>query len=114
MRSPALLLGAALAAALWSGCSNQSSPESATPKTVSLGTVELSSGQASRHDLGGGTVCVLTARSLGADSLELIAVLEKSGRRLASTRAGPITADHPFNISFGNTHVELTPHMSGR
>ena len=111
MRSRTLLLGVMLAAGLVAGCSKHSAQESAAPKMVDLGTVELSSGQPSRHDLGGKVVCVLTAQSLGADSLQLIAVLEKSGQKVSSTRAGPITADRPLELSFGDIHVGLTPHM---
>ena len=114
MRSQTLLLlGVALAAAvsLLAGCSKHSSQESTTPKAVNLGTVELSSGQPSRHDLGGGAVCVLTATPLGANSLELIATLEKSGRTVATTRRAPAMADSPLDLALGDIHVGLTPHM---
>ena len=111
MRSRTLLLGMALAASLLAGCSKHPAQESATPKSVDLGTVELSSGVASRHDLGGGAVCVLTAAPLDAGSLELNAVLEKSGRKVSSTRIAPAEADRPLAISFGDIHVGLTPHL---
>jgi hypothetical protein len=111
MRSRTLLLGMALAASLLAGCSKHSAQESGTPKLVDLGTVELSPGQPSRHDLGGGAVCVLTAQPLGAGTLELFAVLEKSGRQVATTRRAPTQADVPLDIAFGEIHVGLTPHM---
>lgn len=106
-----LLLAMAMAASLWAGCSRHSPPESAAPKFVSLGVVELSSGMPSRHDLGGGTVCVITVEPLGPGNVELSAILEKSGQKVASTRALPVMTDHPLEISFGDTRVGLVPHM---
>jgi hypothetical protein len=111
MGTRALLLGVALAAALWAGCSKHSSEESAPPQSVDLGTVELSAGQPSRHDLGNGAVCVITATPMGVNSLELIVALEKSGRQVASSRIVPAKADRLYHISVGHVKIEMTPHM---
>ncbi len=100
-----------LAILLFSGCSRQTPQESAPPKFVSLGTVELSSGTPSRHDLGGGTWCVITVQPLGPGNIELFGVLEKSGKQVASTRAAPVTTDQPLEISFGDTRIGLVPHL---
>src|ERR1039458_2354411 len=54
MKSWTFLLGMALAACLFAGCSKHASQEAAAPKIVPLGTVELSPGQPSRQDLGDG------------------------------------------------------------
>jgi hypothetical protein len=105
-----LLLGVALAVSLVAGCSKHSS-DAGTPQSVNLGTVELSPGQPSRNELGGGNVCVITGTPLGADNLELIVVLEKSGRKLASTRRAPTPADRPLQVSLGSIQIELIPHM---
>ena len=111
MKSWTFLLGMVLAACLFAGCSKHASQEAAAPKIVPLGTVELSPGQPSRQDLGDGAVCVITATPLGADSLELIASLEKSGKQVTATRIAPATADRPLDISLGAFRIGLTPHM---
>jgi hypothetical protein len=112
MKSLRRLLGALLAACvLTGGCSKPGTPEAAPPKVFDLGMVELSPSQPSRHDLGGGAACVFTAKPLDSSSLELIAVLEKSGKRVSSTRAGPINTDRPLELSFGDIRVLLTPHI---
>lgn len=100
-----------LAVPLLSSCSRHSPPESLAPKFVSLGVVELSYNTPSRHDLGDGAVCVLTAAPLDPGSFELSAVLEKSGRKVASSRALPVMTDHPLEISFGDIRVGLVPHI---
>ena len=107
----ALLLTTMLAICVWAGCSKHATREADPPKAFDLGTVELSPGQSSRRDLGGGAACVFTATPLDSSSLELVAVLENSGKRVSSTRAGPINADRPLEISFGDIHVLLTPHI---
>ena len=101
-----------LAAALLSGCSKNSPPSaSATPKSVTLGVVELAYNTPNRQDLGGGTVCVFTALPMDAASFELIAVIEKSGKKVASSRTAPTAIDQPLKISFGTINVELVPHI---
>jgi hypothetical protein len=111
MKPHRLLFGLALATCLLAGCSKHPAQESGTPKLVDLGTVELTAGQPSRKDLGGGSVCVLTAQPLGPGTLELVAVLEKSGKEVATTRRAPTQIDVPLDLAFGEVHVGLTPHM---
>jgi hypothetical protein len=114
MRFRIWLLAMVVVAGVVAGCSKKQSgseQESAGPKQVDLGTVQLTSGQPSRHELGGKSVCVLTALPLDAHSIELIAVLEKNGKKVSSTRVSPATTDRPMDISFGDIHVGLTPHM---
>jgi hypothetical protein len=106
-----LVVALAAAASLLAGCSKQSAQDSAVPKSVNLGTVELSPGQPSRHDLGDGIMCVLTAEPLGADRLQLVAVLEKSGQKAGSSRVAPIMADQPLQISLKGFKIDLTPHL---
>jgi|ERR1041385_3366973 hypothetical protein len=111
MRLRILWLAAALIASLAGGCSKGKSSDSGPPSIVNLGDVELTYGKASRHDLGGGTTCVLRADPLGPGNVELVSTLEKSGKEVASSRAAPVTAGQPLEISFGSTRVTVTPHI---
>jgi hypothetical protein len=102
----------AMGALVLAGCSKKdAATDSATPKSVSLGVVELSDGAPSRQDLGDGAVCVLTATKMDQISFELIAVLERAGKKVASTRVAPAMADKPLELSFGSIRIGLVPHM---
>ncbi len=106
-----LFLSLILVAAL-AGCSkNSSSSATAEPKSVNLGAVELNYSSPTRADLGNGATCVLTARPLDAQSFELLADLEKSGKKVASTRVMPARIGTPLDLSFGDTRVQLTPQI---
>jgi hypothetical protein len=111
MKPGKFLLGVALAACVLAGCSKSSSQGSGTAKSVNVGTVELTSGQPNRQDLGDGMACVFTAQPLGPGTFELVAVLEKSGKTIATTRKAPTQADVPLDLAFGETHVGVTPHL---
>jgi len=101
-----------LLATLLSACSkSSSSAESAAPQSVSLGAVELAYDVASRQDLGNDRVCVLTARPLDRGNIELLAVLEKGGKSIGSTRVLPAKIGAPLQLSFGNVQVQLTPQI---
>jgi len=107
-----LLLALFLLASLSSGCSKNSSASStAAPKSVNLGALELTYDVANRQDLGGGAMCVLTARPLDRQSFELLADLEKSGKKIASTRVIPARIGAPLEISFGDVRVQFTPQI---
>jgi hypothetical protein len=56
-------------------------------------------------------VCILTAQPIDPNSIELSAVLEKPGQKVASTRALPVLLNRVLEISFGTVHVELTPQI---
>ncbi len=112
MRLLKLFVGVMLSAGLLTGCSkHESAKEAGTPKSVNLGTIELSSGQPSRHDLGDGFACIITASSLDASSLEVISALEKAGKKISSTRSAPVLPDRPLDVSFGDIQVQFTPHL---
>jgi hypothetical protein len=107
-----LILPFSLLALFLSACSkSSSSAESAAPQSVSLGAVELAYDVASRQDLGNDRVCVLTARSLDRGNIELLAVLEKGGKSIGSTRVLPAKIGAPLQLSFGNVQVQLTPQI---
>jgi hypothetical protein len=71
--------------------------------------VELTYGVGSHHDLGGGKDCVITAQPLDRDSIELNSVLEKAGKKIASTRMAPARIGIPLDLSFGDVRVQLIP-----
>jgi hypothetical protein len=76
---------------------------------VNLGDVELSYNTPIRRDLGEGVVCEFLAAPLDANSFELSAVLEKSGKKVASTRVIPATPGSPLDLAFGNFRVGIVP-----
>jgi hypothetical protein len=101
-------------ALLWTGCSKNSASDSAaasSPRSFNLGTLELASDVANRQDLGNGQVCVVTAHAMGAQNLQLVASLEKEGKKIASTRTGPVPSGAPLEISFGDVRVQFTPQI---
>ncbi len=98
-----------LAVTILLGCSKR--PVDAPPKSLDLGVVQLVYGTPSRHELGNGEVCVLRAESLGAGTAELIAVLEKSGKEVSSTRVAPANIGRPLELSLGNFRIQLTPQV---
>jgi hypothetical protein len=71
----------------------------------------LSYNTAERRDLGDGAVCVLTAAPMDANSCELVAVLEKSGKKVASSRIAPASLDRPMEVSFGDIRVGMILHI---
>ena len=115
MTSRILLLAFMLAALVGSGCSRKSSSESAAVSgpPINLGAVELAYGVPARQDLGGKNICIITAQSLDRDSIEITAVLEKSGKQVATTRALPVKIGVPLELSFGEVRVQLTPQIKG-
>ena len=96
---------------LIAGCSKNSSSQSAAPQSFNLGSVELTYGMANRQDLGTSATCVLTAQPLDRQSFELLADLEKSGKKIASTRVMPAKIGVPLQLSFGTVLVQLTPQI---
>jgi len=97
---------------LFAGCSkNSSSSQSAAPQSFNLGPVELTYDTPSRKDLGNGSSCVLTARSMDQQNCELLADLEKSGKKIASSRVMPAKIGAPLELSFGTVIVQLTPQI---
>jgi len=99
----------ALVAVPISGCSKKPSSDNSTqPEAVNLGTVEVTYGSPSRHDLGGGRTCVLTAQPMDRDNCELVAVVEKGGKKVASTRVAPARLNAPLDLSLGMVQIQLT------
>ena len=105
------LLGGIFSICLLAGCSKQAPIDVSAPKDVALGVVEFTAGQPSRHDVGDGKVCIITVTALDASTLELIAVLEKAGKQVASARVSPAASDRPVDLSLADVQLHLTPHM---
>lgn len=101
----------ALTASLWVGCSKGGSQDLGTPKTVALGTVELTYGTPTRQDLGDKVTCVLSAQPLSAGNMELVVALEKAGKQVAITRASPAPIDQPLHLVLRGYTIDLTPHV---
>jgi hypothetical protein len=53
----------------------------------------------------------LTAAPMDANSCELVAVLEKSGKKVASSRIAPASLDRPMEVSFGDIRVGMILHI---
>ena len=113
MRYKSFVLAALLTGLLFSGCSKNSAPPPASSeaKPVNLGTVELSYNTPEKKDLGDGSVCILTAGQLDAANCELVAVRERAGRKMGTSRTAPAPLDKPLEISFGSVRVSLVVHI---
>src|ERR1035437_6724078 len=76
------LIIAALLASLFTGCSKHSPSAAAGSKVTALGVVEVSDGVQSRHDLGGGRVCLITPAIRKDGSIFLALQIEEAGKVL--------------------------------
>ena len=84
-------------------------------KIPDLGVVEVSDGIQSRHDLGGGRVCIIMPTILKDGSILLSMRIEESGELRASPRV-QTKNDMPVSISIGEAGgeeigVALTPRL---
>jgi hypothetical protein len=92
------------------GCFKPSPDAAARPKFCDLGVVEVSDGIQSRHDLGGGRVCVI-APTIQKDGIILLSMrIEESGKLLQTLKA-KTRSDMAFQMSVGDIGVGLTPHI---
>src|ERR1035438_10324082 len=108
MKNRTSLIALALLALAFAGCSKHSSAAAvAHPKVYDLGVVEVSDGIQSRHDLGGGRVCIITPAIQKDGSVFLSMSVEESGKVLASPRA-QTKSDVPVVISIGDIRFGLT------
>ena len=113
MKNRISLIALALLALAFAGCSKHSPAAAVThPKVYDLGVVEVSDGIQSRHDLGGGRVCIITPAIQKDGSVLLSMSVEESGNVLASPRA-QTRSDMPVQISVGDIGIGLTPHIKG-
>jgi len=75
-----------------------------------LGVVEVSDGIQSRHDLGGGRICLVTPTVQKDGSLLLALRIEAAGKLLSEPKV--ITKpDRAFEVSVGDVGVGFTPHL---
>jgi hypothetical protein len=105
----ASLTALALLALTFVGCSKHSRDATvAGPQVRDLGVVEVSDGVQSRHDLGGGRVCVITPAIQKDGSVLLSMSIEESGKVLAKPRA-QTRSGVPFQVSIGDIGIGMTP-----
>jgi PBP1b-binding outer membrane lipoprotein LpoB len=111
MKYLSVVFGIVLGIGLLTGCSKQAAQENKPPRVLTLGTVELTANEPSRHDAGEGETCVIKASPMGAASLELVISLEKGGKQISSSRVAPAQSGVPVNMSLADVQVQLTPRM---
>ena len=101
-----------LALALTFASCSKRSPDAtvAAPKVHDLGVVEVSDGVQSRHDLGGGRVCIITPAIQKDGSVLLSMRVEKSGKLLQQMRA-QTKSDVPFQITSGDIGIGMNPRI---
>jgi hypothetical protein len=109
MKYRASIIALALLALTFVGCSTHSPGATvAGPKVQDLGVVEVSDGVQSRHDLGGGRICIVTPAVQKDGSVLLSMSIEESGKVLARPRA-QTRSGVPFQISAGDIGIGMTP-----
>ena len=104
------LIALALLALTFTGCSKQPDATFARPKVQDLGVIEVSGGIQSRHDLGGGRICIVTPAIQKDGSVLLSMSIEESGKVLANPRA-QTRSDMRVLISAGDISIGMTPHI---
>ena len=111
MKNRTSLIALTLLALAFAGCSKHS-PDAAVarPKVYDLGVVEVSDGIQSRHDLGGGRVCIISPAIQNDGSVLLSMRVEESGKLLQLMRAHT-RSDIPFQMSVGDLSIGMNPHI---
>ena len=95
----------------FAGCSKPSSAAAtARPHVYDLGVVEVSDGVPSRHDLGGGRVCIATP-TVQKDGTVLIAMRVEEAGKLSQLLRVQTRSDMPFQISVGDLSIGMNPHI---
>jgi hypothetical protein len=111
MKNRASLIALTLLALTFAGCSKHSPAAAATgPKVYDLGVVEVSDGIQSRHDLGGGRVCIITPAIQKDGSVLLSMRIEESGKLLKLMRA-QTGNDLAFQMTAGDLSIGMKPHI---
>ena len=111
MKCRTALIAVALLAFTFASCSKHSPDATvAGPKVQDLGVVEVSDGVQTRHDLGGGRVCIITPTIQKDGSILLSMRVEESGKLLQQMRA-QTKPDVPFRISVGDINIGMNPRI---
>jgi hypothetical protein len=115
MRTPHIVTGAALIAALIVGCSKSPSEQSHHPKlpagTVDLGAVELVPQKPAQFSLGVGKSCILTGKQLaGAVQVKVVLfVTNADGRVEHSSGYVEVSPGRHTVMNIGSVPVGFTP-----
>ena len=110
MKHRTSLIALTLLVLAFAGCSKHSPDAAARSKVYDLGVVEVSDGIQSRHDLGGGRVCIITPAIQKDGSVLLSMRVEESGKLLQLMRA-QTRSDMPFQMSVGDLSIGMKPHI---
>ena len=94
------LITAALLVSLFTGCSKHSS-DLAAASIQDLGVVEVLDGIQSRHDLGGGRVCIVTPAIRKDGSVLLVLQIEESSKLLMSRSEIITDPDQSAEVTVG-------------
>ena len=105
------LITAALLASLFTGCSKHSPSAATDPKVGALGVVEVTDGVQSRHDLGGGRVCLITPAIRKDGGVFLALQIEEAGKVLEPKGEIITDRDRPAEVTVGTINIKLTPHI---
>lgn len=95
------------------GCSKQAQGKATAPsKVYDLGVVEISDGIQTKHDLGDGTVCVITPALQKDGTMILNMRLEESGRLLTKCRAHFDKGTTGFTMRDGDFSITMKPRVN--
>ena len=105
----------ALTGLLLVGCSKHSTndPNPPSPKTSTLGTVDLTNQSPVRYDLGGGKACTITAKLVDDGIHDVSVAIEATdasgnSKVLGTPRARPLPGQ-PVTVGVGDITVSFTP-----
>ncbi len=103
----------AFAALVVAGCAAPPGPKLApkTPQITQLGSVNVSNGAMSQHDLGEGRVCIIQPTVLPDGTVKLDVMLQNSSKLLAHTRV--ITPpDKYFEVECDGIRIGMAAHIN--
>ena len=111
MKNHTSLIALTLLTLAFAGCSKHSPDAAAAlPKITDLGVVEVSDGILTRHDLGGGRVCIITPNVQKDGSVLLSMSIEEAGKVLLSPKV-LTKSDQHAQITIGDIGIGVTPHI---
>ncbi|MDR3456976.1 MAG: hypothetical protein P4N60_05985 [Verrucomicrobiae bacterium] len=113
MKFPPSLITGALLVSLFTGCSRHASATAAA-RVTALGTVEVLDGVSSRHDMGGGRVCVILPSVMKDGTVKLSMTIEEAGPSSTTQKSvlNVITLpDRAVEVKSGGVGISLTPHI---
>jgi hypothetical protein len=115
MKFPSSFITAALFVSLVVSCSKRQVPPTAqAARVTALGTVGISDGVPSRHDMDDGKVCIIKPSVLKDGTIKLSMTIEgtnSAGIKQETVLQVQCWPDQPVEIESGGVGVSLTPHI---